>query len=139
MWRKCKCATEWDGFWICDKCDNAFYWKILGWQKDNVKDFIVIDVSKRLRKMTYKELLSEKEDILKEKELIEKRLSDIDNKISMAKQDQAENIFNEILSKIVELNKIGYNVVSIMDDDLENIGHEYGLSWKKIILTEKSF
>ena len=45
----------------------------------------MIDVSKRLRKMTYKELLSEKEDILKEKELIEKRLSDIDNKISMAK------------------------------------------------------
>lgn len=89
--------------------------------------------------MTYKELLSEKEDILKEKELIEKRLNDIDNKISMAKQDQAESIFNEILSKIVELNKIGYNVVSIMDDDLENIGHEYGLSWKKLILTEKSF
>ena len=39
MWRKCKCATEWEGFWICDKCDNAFYWKILGWQKDNVKRF----------------------------------------------------------------------------------------------------
>lgn len=90
-------------------------------------------------KMTYKELLSEKEDILKEKELIEKRLSDINNKISMAKKDQAKDIFNEILYKIVELNKMGYNVMSIMDSDPENIGHEYGLSWKKIILTEKSF
>lgn len=89
--------------------------------------------------MTYKELLSEKEDILKEKELIEKRLSDINNKISMAKKDQAKDIFNEILYKIVELNKMGYNVMSIMDRDPENIGHEYGLSWKKIILTEKSF
>lgn len=89
--------------------------------------------------MTYKELLSEKEDILKEKELIEKRLSDINNKISVARRDQAENIFNEILYKIVELNKMGYNVMSIINDDPENIGHEYGLSWKKIILTEKSF
>lgn len=89
--------------------------------------------------MTHKELLSEKEDILKEKELIEKRLSDINNKISMAKKDQAKDIFNEILYKIVELNKMGYNVMSIMDRDPENIGHEYGLSWKKIILTEKSF
>ena len=89
--------------------------------------------------MTYKELLSEKEDILKEKELIEKRLSDINNKISMAKYGQAENIFNEILYKIKELNSLGYNVMSIIDDDPENIGHEYGMSWKKIILTEKSF
>lgn len=65
--------------------------------------------------MTYKELLSEKEDILKEKDLIEKRLSDINNKISIAEQDQAETIFNEIIYKIRELNRLGYSTKSIIN------------------------
>ena len=39
MWRKCKCATEWDGAWFCDKCETMFHWKTLGWKKDNINRF----------------------------------------------------------------------------------------------------
>ena len=63
----------------------------------------------------------------------------MDNKALKTGVYYNENIFNEIFSKIIELNEMGYNVMSIIDDDPENIGHEYGLSWKKIILTKKSF
>ena len=75
--------------------------------------------------MTYKELLSQKEDILREKELLEKRLCDINNQIYQANKNRANCIFENIKNSIKELDEIGYKLVNVVDIIMDGPGPSY--------------
>ena len=77
--------------------------------------------------MTFNELCAEREKLAAQMQEIQQKLDNIDKKMSMAKQDQAEKLLQDIWDKIDEMKTLGYTIIVQTDDNPDG-----GLHWHEM-------
>lgn len=84
--------------------------------------------------MTYEELLKEKDALVSQQINLDVKIRELNKKIDMAKEDQAEKILHKIETMFAQLQELGYAPVAEVELDC-HMFCQWGMSWKNIDIT----
>lgn len=85
--------------------------------------------------MSYDELIAERKRLSREQKEITEKIEELEGRIKLATDNKAQEIFEEIVSKLSELSTLGYTITAKCDSYDEGVHyHEYGMSLEEIEL-----